>query len=354
MENLLLTVFISSFLMIWVIVKLSKSKKWFINESDLEGVQKFHSIPTPRIAGIPVFASFFIGLWFVDSLEPSYIVLLLASLPVFFGGLIEDITAKISPTKRMAATLVSIAALFFMGDIAINYLGFDWIDYYLSNNLILSLLFTMLVVGGAVNSINIIDGYNGLMPGYSILVLLAIAYVASTLGDDLVFQLSLILVASLAGFTTFNFPFGKIFMGDGGAYFVGFMMTSIGLMLGIRNEEVSHWFVLLLFIYPLYETVFSIYRKKYVRGTSPSQPDGYHLHMLIYKRLVRCKRFKHNKTICNSMTSPFLWALSLVGIIPAVIWYDNQTVLIIWAFLFMTIYTIIYRRIVHFKFKFKR
>jgi len=76
--------------------------------------------------------------------------------------------------------------------------------------------------------------------------------------------------------------------------------------------------------------------------------------MLIYKRLVRCKRFKHNKTICNSMTSPFLWALSLVGIIPAVIWYDNQTVLIIWAFLFMTIYTIIYRRIVHFKFKFKR
>ena len=88
--------------------------------------------------------------------------------------------------------------------------------------------------------------------------------------------------------------------------------------------------------------------------TSPSQPDGYHLHMLIYKRLVRCKRFKHNKTICNSMTSPFLWALSLVGIIPAVIWYDNQTVLIIWAFLFMTIYTIIYRRIVHFKFKFKR
>jgi UDP-GlcNAc:undecaprenyl-phosphate/decaprenyl-phosphate GlcNAc-1-phosphate transferase len=143
------------------------------------------------------------------------------------------------------------------------------------------------------------------------------------------------LVSSLFGLFVFNFPLGKIFIGDGGAYFIGFMMAIIGLMLGIRNEEVSHWFILLLFIYPLYETVFSIYRKKIVRGTSPSQPDGYHLHMLIYKRLVKCKTFKNNKVMCNSVTSPFLWVLSLVGIIPAIIWYDNQTMLIIWAFGFV-------------------
>ena len=130
MENLLLIVFISSFLMIWAIVKLAKSKHWFVNEADLQGVQKFHSTPTPRIAGIPVFISFFIGLWLVDLLEPSYIVLLLASLPVFFGGLLEDITAKVSPTKRMAATFISIVILFFMGDIAISFLGYDWIDHY--------------------------------------------------------------------------------------------------------------------------------------------------------------------------------------------------------------------------------
>jgi len=132
------------------------------------------------------------------------------------------------------------------------------------------------------------------------------------------------------------------------------MMAMIGLMLGIRNEDVSHWFVLLLFIYPLYETAFSIYRKIIVRKTSPSQPDGYHLHMLIYKRLIKCKTFKNNKTLCNSMTSPFLWVLSLVGIIPATIWYDDQIMLILWAFVFMAIYTITYRRIVHFKFKFRK
>ena len=220
-------------------------------------------------------------------------------------------------------------------EIGIFSIGFEWVDSLLSNYAIISLLFTLIVVGGLVNAINIIDGFNGLMIGYSIFVLLAIAFVANILGDGLVLQLSLLLVSSLFGLFVFNFPLGKIFIGDGGAYFIGFMMAIIGLMLGIRNEEVSHWFILLLFIYPLYETVFSIYRKKIVRGTSPSQPDGYHLHMLIYKRLVKCKTFKNNKVMCNSVTSPFLWVLSLVGIIPAIIWYDNQTMLIIWAFGFV-------------------
>ena len=325
-------------------------KRWVTDLDDLTGVQKFHHQPTPRIAGVPVFMSFFIGLWYLDLQEVDYVFLLLASLPVFMGGSIEDIIVRVSPFKRMISILASIVMMFVFLDIRIDFLGFTLVDYLLSNSIV-SLLFTLLVVGGVVNAINIIDGYNGLLIGYSIAVLLAIAYVANILGDDLVIQLSLILIASLLGVFIFNFPFGKIFMGDGGAYFIGFMMAVIGLMLGNRNEEVSHWFILLLFIYPLYETAFSVYRKKIVRNTSPSQPDGYHLHMMIYKRLVRRKFFKNNKTMQNSMTSPFLWALSLVGIIPAVIWYDNQTMLIIWAFIFMIIYTIIYRRIVHFKFK---
>jgi UDP-GlcNAc:undecaprenyl-phosphate/decaprenyl-phosphate GlcNAc-1-phosphate transferase len=347
---MLLSILIS---LILTLVIILLPKKWVTDLDDLTGVQKFHHQPTPRIAGIPVFMSFFIGLWYVDLQEVSYTFLLLASLPVFVSGVIEDIIVRVSPLKRMIATLLSIVMGFILLDVGIDSLGFTPIDYLLSNSVV-SLIFTLFVVGGAVNAINIIDGYNGLMTGYSIIVLIAIAYVANILGDDLIVQLSLILIASLSSVFIFNFPFGKIFMGDGGAYFVGFMASIIGLMLGIRHDEVSHWFVLLLFIYPLYETIFSIYRKKIVRGTSPSEPDGYHLHMLIYKRLVKCKTFKNNKVMCNSATAPFLWVLSLVGIIPAVIWYDNQTVLIIWAFVFMAIYTIIYRRIVHFKFKFKK
>ena len=330
---------------------ISLPKKWTANEFDTIGMQKFHKNPVPHIGGALLFTGFFIGLWFLPAAQEIRLLLLVASLPVFIAGIAEDCTGKIGPTLRMIAALLSITIAFFYLDIGIRSLNFAWPDYLLSNFNFLSLLFTLLVVGGLINAINIIDGYNGLMAGYSILALLAIAYVSHILGDGLVFQLSLTLTASLAGFFVFNFPLGKIFMGDGGAYFVGLIMAVIGLMLGIRNDEVSHWFILLLFIYPLYETAFSIYRKAIVRGTSVSQPDGYHLHMLIYKRVVKCKKFKNNTVVCNSLTSPFLWVLSLFSIIPAVIWFNNQTMLIVWAFVFMLIYTIIYRRIMHFKFK---
>jgi len=330
---------------------ISLPKKWTTNEFDTFGVQKFHETPVPHIGGALLFTGFFIGLWLLPAAQEIRLLLLVASLPVFIAGIAEDCTRKIEPTLRMIAALLSITIAFFYLDIGIRSLNFAWPDYLLSNFNFLSLLFTLLVVGGLINAINIIDGYNGLMAGYSVIVLLAIAYVSNILGDGLVFQLSLTLIASLAGFFVFNFPFGKIFMGDGGAYFVGLMMAVIGLMLGIRNDEVSHWFVLLLFIYPLYETAFSIYRRKLLHKTDVSQPDANHLHSLIYRKLISCDRFKHNKVICNSMTAPVMWLLSLIGIIPAVIWFNNQTMLIVWAFVFMLVYTIIYRRIVHFKFK---
>jgi UDP-GlcNAc:undecaprenyl-phosphate/decaprenyl-phosphate GlcNAc-1-phosphate transferase len=336
------------------IVRLAPSIKLLSNKDDFQGVQKFHNEPTPRVGGLAIFISFSLGIFLLQDKSNILLILWLASLPVFIGGLIEDLILNTTPLTRMLFIFMSIIIAFLWLDIGIVSLDFELTDYLLSNYTVFSFLFTLLVVSGVVNSINIIDGYNGLMVGYSMLVLLAMAYVASLLGDTLIVQLSLLLISSLSGLFIFNFPFGKIFMGDGGAYFVGFMMAIIGLMLGIRNEEVSHWFILLLFIYPLYETAFSIYRKKIVRNIPSSQPDGHHLHMLIYKRLVKCKTSKKNKILCNGMTSPFLWALSLVGIIPAVVWYNNQIILIIWAFIFMIIYTIIYRRIVHFKFKFRK
>jgi UDP-GlcNAc:undecaprenyl-phosphate/decaprenyl-phosphate GlcNAc-1-phosphate transferase len=350
-ESILISLTVS-FALCYIIIIFSNKLKWFVNESDLNGVQKFHIVATPRIAGIPIFVSFFIGLWFVDFQEGFYLLIFIASLPVFIAGLLEDFTARIPPRLRLIATFLSITMVFVWLDIGVNFLGFEWIDYFLSNYVVISFLFTLLVVGGLVNSINIIDGYNGLMVGYSVLALLAIVYIAHILGDDIVMQLCLILIASLLGFFVFNFPFCKIFMGDGGAYFVGFIMAVIGLTLVARHEDLSNWLVLLIFIYPMYELLYSIYRRKIIHNTDASQPDANHLHSLVYRKLISCDRFKHNKVICNSMVSPFMWLLSLVGIIPAVIWFDNQTMLIISAFLFMFIYTIIYKYISSDRFKF--
>jgi UDP-GlcNAc:undecaprenyl-phosphate/decaprenyl-phosphate GlcNAc-1-phosphate transferase len=316
----------------------------FINTNDLDGVQKFHDHQVARIGGVSVFFGFTVGLWLLQDQSNTLLVLWLASLPAFIAGLYEDLSERegVSPLIRLLSAFTSIIIAFVWLDVGIATLGFSWVDCLLSEYWIVSLLFTLLVLGGAVNSLNIIDGFNGLLGGYSVLVSLSIAYVAYTLGDEMVFQLSLISTASILGFLVFNFPFGKIFIGDGGAYFLGFMLAIIGLMLVDRHEELSNWFVLLIFIYPMYELLYSIYRRKIIHKVDASQPDANHLHSLVYKKLISCDLFKYNKVICNSMVSPIMWLLSLVGIIPAVIWFDNQAMLIISTFAFMFIYTAIY------------
>jgi UDP-N-acetylmuramyl pentapeptide phosphotransferase/UDP-N-acetylglucosamine-1-phosphate transferase len=225
------------------------------------------------------------------------------------------------------------------------------VDDILANYTIASLLFTMLIIGGATNSLNIIDGNNGLMLGYGILAALAFIYIAYAVEDILIIQLGALLVATLLPILLFNFPFGKIFSGDGGAYFIGFTLALIGLMLARRHQEISNWFVLLVFIYPMYEVLYSMYRRKLITRSRTDEPDALHLHSLIYRKVISCKKFKNNPKICNSMVSPLIWLLSLAGILPAIVWYNNQTVLIVFAFIFMTIYTLIYKYLSKDKFK---
>ena len=88
-------------------------KQWTAIESDTIGVQKFHKDPTPHIGGVPIFIGFFVGLWFLPIEQEIKLLLLVASLPVFIGGIVEDITAKITPSQRMLAALVSVVIAFF-------------------------------------------------------------------------------------------------------------------------------------------------------------------------------------------------------------------------------------------------
>ena len=107
------------------------------------------------------------------------------------------------------------------------------------------------------------------------------------MGDEFVATAALIVIGAVFGFFIWNFPAGLIFLGDGGAYVLGFLLGELSVLLLMRNPQVSPMFCLLLCAYPIFETVFSIYRKKFLRGGSAGMPDGVHLHMLVYKRLMR-------------------------------------------------------------------
>jgi len=138
-------------------MSLAKRKNWFVNEADLEGVQKFHHVPVARIGGLGIFIAWSIAAFLMDDQSGLIFKIWLSSLPVFIVGLYEDLSARVSPLVRLLSAFFSIVIAFFWFDTGINSLGFEAVDYVLSNYVIIALLFTLLVVGGAVNSLNIID-----------------------------------------------------------------------------------------------------------------------------------------------------------------------------------------------------
>ena len=315
-----------------------------------EGPQKFHLNPTPRNGGLGIFLGFLVSatyLWIFQK-NNFFILLLIASFPVFLAGLIEDLTKKVGVKARYLASILSAFLGIYFLDIILNRLDIPFIDNLFQYK-IFAISFTVFAVAGVSNAINIIDGFNGLASMVSIIIFLGFGYVGYKIHDPLVVKISLIMIGGIAGFFIWNYPFGKIFLGDGGAYFIGFIIGELSVYLVKNYKAVSAWFPLLLVIYPVVEVLFSIYRKRLVRKHSPFIPDGLHFHMLVYKRIIPfVLNINGNDIIRNSATSPFLWLICSIGVIPAVVFWNNTLLLVISSFVFCLLYVYLYRAIVRF------
>jgi len=325
-------------------------------DHDLSGPQKFHSRPVPRVGGAGVMVAVVVGVvvaQFSGSPDARLLWLLLAcSLPAFAAGITEDLTKNVSPRRRLVATAVSaVLAIWLLGAVITrtDIPGVDQLIQWAP----LAMVITVFAVTGVANSINIIDGFNGLASMCVFIMVLALAYVAFQAGDTFIFTACLITSGAVLGFFIWNFPAGLIFLGDGGAYLLGFLLAELSILLIHRNASVSPIFPLLLCAYPIFETLFTMYRRKVVRGVATGMPDGIHLHTLIHRRLIRWTfsdgQEKRRLTRRNSMTSPYLWLLCLCSVVPAVLWWDNTLVLSGFLLIFMVSYVWLYARIVRFK-----
>ena len=314
--------------------------------------QKFHIHNVSRLGGAGIFSAFFIILIIIgiQIKESNYIYLPLAALPVFLMGFTEDLTRRISPKFRLLGALVSaILAAYFLNAYLVR-IDIGFIDGLLSVKAV-AVIFTIFAVTGVANSFNIIDGFNGLSSAVSIIILLSLGYISFKVGDIFLMKACLILAFAIFGFFVWNYPLGKIFLGDGGAYFIGFTIAVVSVLLVDGNKAVSPWFPFLLCIYPIFETLFSMYRRR-ARKSSYMNADAFHLHSLIYKRLVPRilgTDIKNNQLARNSATSPFLWMLTSFSAVPALLFWNNTPVLIVFAFIFIIVYVWLYKSIVGFK-----
>ena len=330
----------------------------FSNDGTLGGPQKFHAVPTPRIGGAALAAALaggIVAMTMLGSLRPSAIegitFLALSAIPAFVGGFGEDITKKIGVMTRLALTIsAGIAAALLTGAV-LDRVDVPVIDYLLQWPVI-AIAFTAFSVGGLANAINIIDGYNGLAGGHAVLVLAGLAFVSAQVGDPVVLTASLIMAGAVFGLLLWNYPKGKIFLGDGGAYLLGFWMAELSVLLVARNPEVSPWFPVALLIYPIFETLFSAYRRKLLRGGHPGHPDALHLHQLIYLRLSRIgvgSKDPQQITRRNSAVARYVWAGTALFMLPSLLIWRNTPALMALSVAFCVAYLWLYNRLVHWR-----
>ena len=339
--------FASSFLLC-VLLVLTKPWHGALTMDSTEGVQKFHTNPTPRIGGIPIVLGLIVS-WGNASADVKHLLtpILFAGMPAFIFGVAEDISKRVGVMQRLLATMASGLLAWWITDYSLSRVdvwGIDWLMKFT----FVSVIFTAFAVGGVANAINIIDGFNGLASTMSSLAFIGYAMMAWQTGDLHLAGVSLVLAACVWGFFWVNWPLGKIFLGDGGSYFIGFALAWVAVMLIERNPSVSAFAVLLVCVHPVTEVLFSIFRRR-IKKLHPGHPDRLHFHSLVTQRYVRRWFGSLSSSVRNSITGVLIGLMTLTSIVLAN-WVQSSA----WSsFVVLVIlvlgYVAIYARMVRFR-----
>ena len=341
----LLTGFFVSFLGS-VLIVLSKRWHGSLTFDTFTGPQKFHDKPTPRIGGLTLFVAFWMVVMATSQpIQSLLIVLGMSGTLAFLAGLMEDLSKRAPVVLRLLATIISGLLFCVMTGYSVTQTEVYLVDDLIERHFV-SLVFTALAISGLTNAINVIDGFNGLAAGAVIIMASAFGVLAYMTDDYELVLLAAIIVAILLGFLLVNFPGGYIFLGDGGAYFAGFLLASLAIMLPVRNSEISEWVSIMILAYPLLEIAHSIFRKTIRKRHRPTRPDKVHLHMLVYRSFARkiAKSLKNEK-LANAITSVLLWGGTMSSLIFAV-FIPHTREWALPAFLLQSIlYIVVYRRV---------
>lgn len=313
-----------------------------------EGPQKLHVHPTPRVGGVALI----IGIVVLFAYVPTSVAellkpMIIGALPAFFLGLAEDVSKRIRWQERLLGTICSGLLIWWLTGITLSRIdiwGFDWLLVAVP---FAPVILTAIAVGGLCNAFNMVDGVHGLSSGLGVIALLAFGIIAEQHGDFALSYLSFGLAAVVLGFFLVNFPGGRLFLGDGGAYLVGFLVGWIAILLPVRNPDVSAWAPLLVCAYPVYEVIFSMLRRR-ARAHVPAHPDALHLHSLLRARVTRRFRGRLSEDLQNAMVSPMIWPFSTLCAFGAVFASNDTSLLIVMAIMAAVGYLYAYLAVIGF------
>ena len=346
----------SSYVAVFIVTLLASvvlvvTQRWHghFSMDGTDGIQKHHTTPTPRIGGVAIMLGL-IAAWVFANAQVRAILgpMLLAGIPAFAFGLAEDVTKKVGVMPRLLATTFSGFLAWVLTGVAMQDTGFPPMDWLLSF-LPVAVIFTAFAVGGVANAINIIDGFNGLAAGSLTIMLGAMGLIALNVGQQSIATACFLIAVCSMGFGAVNWPLGKVFLGDGGAYIMGFMLAWMAVLLPMSSPLVNGWTTMLVCAYPVLEVFFSVRRRRKRVGSHPGQPDKAHLHHFLHRRLVRPRTSQMSPTMQNGLTSPFCWFFAALPAGWAVVFASDTLMLAVGLAVAVFTYAAVYARLTQFR-----
>jgi len=267
----MLLCFIISILITPVVIKLA----FKIGATDKPNQRKVHQKIMPRLGGLAIYISFVFGVWFYQPQSPYIMSIMVGATIIIITGILDDmyeISAKLKLLGQLAAAGVVVA----WGGVQVEFVNLPFSDGILEFGF-LSVPITILWIVGITNAINLIDGLDGLAAGVSSIALITISGMAILFGNPFVVIIASIVLASTLGFLVFNFHPAKIFMGDTGALFLGFMISVLSLLGFKTSAFISFIIPIIILGVPISDTFFAILRR-IVNKKPLMAPDKSHLH----------------------------------------------------------------------------
>ncbi len=317
-----------------IVVTRDSHVKWTARGHAGTAVQSAHDTPTPRIGGLAVMVGLAVAALLVGPDAASFMtILILSSLPVFLAGMGEDVGFDISPRIRLAMAGISGILMIVLTGHSITRAGIVGIDALLAIPAI-SFAFTVFATAGVAHAFNLVDGINGLSKAITISVGAAYALIALHVGDPVLAAVSLALLLVALGVFVVNYPLGRVFLGDAGAYTFGHITAWIAVLLMARHPEISPWAVLLAAFWPVMDTAAAILRR-WRKAHPAGEPDRLHFHHIVLRLLRGKLRGPRARQRANPLSTAVLSPLFLLPPLLSVLTATNGP-LALAAFLFCT------------------
>ena len=333
-------VFIAGTLINFFIIKNYKNLNLnILLDKEYSKPQSFHKQPVLCFGGTSIYILFLIIFLFFNIKFFNHFFLLATA--AFFIGFVDDLKIKIRPLFR----LILIFLLFFtiikflninIKDFNVDFLNKFFKKYYYLELIFITLCFVFIFYGS-----NFIDVFNGLLTLHALIILFILNFINYYFLNDDLLIFGLIIFSAILSFAFFNFPKAKLFLGDGGSYLIGGLISYLAIQTSNYNSNIPSFFFCCVLYYLFFEVFFSFIRKFFYEKKNPLTPDKNHLHMLFFSKISRKKKLSNP----NFITGFYINLIYVLTLIPIFYFYNNNLFLKYYFFILITIYSACYYKL---------